>query len=318
VANLVSTNRPECVGVLDLGSNTVLLLVLDQGGRVRGEASRITRLGAGVFETGVLSGAARERTLAAVEEFAQKARALGAERLVAVGTEALRRAGDGESFLAELMVRADLDGALLLAGEEEAELAIEAARRSADADARPLTVVDVGGGSTELAWIDEGGARGISLPVGAVRLTEALVSAHPISEAELQEIRGAVRALAASVPGPEVGGPSGAGAVVAVAGTATTLAALDLALEPYDGERVEGYRLTRGRLGHWIAHLAALSVEERRALPGLEPGRADVIVAGALILDETLARLGAPAFDVSERGVRHGAALKLLAGDSPV
>ena len=100
--------------------------------------------------------------------------------------------------------------------------------------------------------------------------------------------------------------------MTAVAGTATTLAALELALDPYDPARVEGYRLGAASLERWIARLAALSLPERRRLPGLEPGRADLIVAGLVILAEVLARVGAPEFRVSGLGVRHGVALRLL------
>ena len=113
-------------------------------------------------------------------------------------------------------------------------------------------------------------------------------------------------------------GPWTRGDVVAVAGTATTLAALDQRLDPYDAERVEGHMMTLERLAAWIERLAALTLEARRVLPGLEPGRADVIVAGAVILREVLAALGAPAFAASGRGVRYGVARALLAGREAV
>lgn len=299
------------VAVIDVGSNTVLLLVLGPTGEILRESSRITRLGKGVFRTGRLDREAVERTREAIEEFAREARRLGAARVVAVGTEALRRAGDAAGFVEDLRARGVVDELRLLSGEEEAGLAIEASRRALGAEAQGLVVVDVGGGSTEVAWTDPAGrVRGVSLPLGSVRLTEAHVSTHPIPQAELEALgRAAASETARLAREPDL---LAAKQVVAVAGTATTLAALVLELEPYDAERVEGTLLSRVDLAGWIARLAALDVPARRALPGMEPGRADVIVAGLVALESVLARLGAERFAVSGRGVRHGVALRLL------
>lgn len=295
------------VGVIDLGSNTVLLLVLERGDRIVLERSRITRLGRGVFASGRLDPARAELTRGVVREFAAAARAAGAAVVVAVGTEALRRAQDGSDFLARLEAEAGLDAARLLSGVEEARFAIEASRRSAS-DPAHLVVVDVGGGSTELAWTDsEGRVRGTSLPLGSVRLTEACVRHDPPLAAELVALRRAVsavtRGLALELCDPEV---------VAVAGTATTLAALELALDRYDPERVEGFRIDARQLAGWIERLGPLTLSQRRALPGMEPGREDVILAGLIILQEALLALRSSKLRISGRGVRHGVALSLL------
>lgn len=306
------------VAVVDIGTNTVLLLVLDRKRGVLVDESVITRLGESVFERGALAPQAVARTRSAVVALARSARDAGAERVVAVGTEALRRARDGADFLADLERVAGLDAAWLLSGDREAELTIAASRRARGDGA--IAVIDVGGGSTEVAWSVAGGGRGLSLPLGSVRLTEACLQAgaETVSPAELDALRRRSREGA----GPLARAlPSRAWArdeVVAVAGTATTLAALDQRLEPYDASLVEGYALTREALTRWIERLAALPLARRRELPGLEPGRADVIVAGAVVLDEVLDVLGAPAFRVSGRGVRHGAALALLDGREPV
>ncbi len=317
MANLASGDSPRCVAVLDIGSNTVLLLILDRGGRVLEDRASITGLGRGVFERGHLDPAARERTLRTVVELAAVARGAGAEQLVAVATEALRRADDGVPFLEELRRAAALDRVKLLAGDEEAALAIAAAQRALG-PGEPLVLLDVGGGSTELAWLERGRVRSLSLPLGAVRLSEACVSRHPLPRSELAELRSRARgeiarqaAAAADVLRPGA-------AVVAVGGTATTLAALDQRLEPYDPARVEGYRVARERLTDWVERIAALDLDARAALPGLEPGRADVIVAGLVILDEALLALGARELRSSGRGVRYGVALGLLAGQNPV
>lgn len=308
------------IGVFDLGSNTVLLLVIGSDGRVVRDLARITRLGQGVFERGELAPEAIARTREAVAELAARARADGVERLVAVGTEALRRARGGGEFLAGLVRAGCVDGARLLTGDEEAELTLEATRIGVGEECDAVAVIDVGGGSTEVAWraTRNGPVRGLSLPLGSVRLTEAQLPRHPIPPGELAALQAHVRAvsepLARALP---EGLPAGA-AVVAVAGTATTLAALELALERYDPERVEGFALDLPRLRDWIERLAALGVEARKRLPGLEPGRADVIVAGLVCLEVALVRLGVTHFRVSERGVRHGVALRILAGELAV
>lgn len=308
--------RPARIGVLDLGSNTVLLLVVDARGRVIRDDARITRLGQGVFASLALAPEAVARTRAAISELASLARADGVDRLVAVGTEALRRARDGADFLARLVSEGWVDGARLLSGEEEAELAIEATRRSVAGRAAALAVIDVGGGSTEIAWRERADApiAVLSLPLGSVRLTEELLPRHPVPDADLALLRARVRSatqpLALALPN---GLPSGS-ALVAVAGTATTLAALELVLPSWDESRVEGMELDTAALAAWIERLARLGVAERTRLPGLDPGRADVIVAGLVVLAGVLERLGASRFSVSGRGVRHGVALRALAG----
>ena len=308
--------RPRRIGVLDLGSNTVLLLVIDASGRVIRERSCITRLGQGVFASGGLAAEAVERTRAVIADFSAQARSDGVERLVAVGTEALRCARDGAEFLADLVRDGLVDGARLLSGEEEAVAAVEATRQRIGPACEALAVIDVGGGSTEIAWRERsaGPIHGLSLPLGSVRLTEALLPRHPIPDEDLARVRDAVRResepLARALPN---GLPSGA-AVVAVAGTATTLVALELALATWDAERVEGFEVDAATLATWIERLARLGVAERKRLPGLEPGRADVIVAGLVTLEGVLERLFAPRFAVSGQGVRHGVALRVLAG----
>jgi exopolyphosphatase / guanosine-5'-triphosphate,3'-diphosphate pyrophosphatase len=308
--------RPSRIGVFDLGSNTILLLVMGADGTVIRDQARITRLGQGVFDRGELAPDAVERTRAAIIDFARLARADGVEALVAVGTEALRRARGGGQFLAELVRDGLVDAARLLSGDEEAELTVEATRLSVGRDRAALAVIDVGGGSTEVAWRDSASApiRGVSLPLGSVRLTEAHLPRHPIPSADLAALRDrvliATEPLARALPH---GLPPDA-AVVAVAGTATTLAAMELELAVYDPARVEGFVMERPRVVAWIERLADLGVPERRRLPGLEPGRADVIVAGLVCLELALLRLRAGRFTVSERGVRHGVALRILAG----
>jgi exopolyphosphatase/guanosine-5'-triphosphate,3'-diphosphate pyrophosphatase len=302
------------LGVIDLGSNTLLLLVVAPDGRVVEDVSQITRLGQGAFAAGALHPDAIERTSTAVRAFAARARALGATRVVGVGTEALRRARDGADFVQALVREGSLDLGRVLDGESEALCAIEASRRAAGA-AADVVVIDVGGGSTEFAWTDPNTrrVRGISLPVGSVRLTEALLPRHPVPPADLARLGEALERAIAKLAGLRGEGLDAAGrSVIAVAGTATTLAAMDLALDPYDAGRVEGYRIELGRVEHWLATLAELDVEARKRVIGLEPGRADVIVAGLAVLRAAMHAIRAGHVFASGRGVRHGVALKLL------
>ncbi len=289
--------------IFDLGSNTVLLLVLDMAGKTRVDEARITRLGHRVFETGSLSLDSITRTREALVELGGLARSIGAEPLIGIGTEALRRAADGSAFLESLVAEGLLDQALLLDGLDEARYAL-APHRSAD---ESVGVVDVGGGSTELAWLDSAGdPRCCSLPLGSVRLAEAAGEDRGALAAAFEAVQPELNALRPH-------GIDGVNRVVAVAGTATTLAAMEFELEPYDAERVEGVSFDRSLLQRWIHTLEPMGFEARCRLPGLEAGRADLIVTGLAILEFILGWLETDAFSISGRGMRYGAALDWLA-----
>ncbi len=304
---------PEKVGVIDLGSNSVLLLVLGRGGRILFEEAHITRLSEGLFETGTLQSAAIARTLSVISGLVDRARRAGAERVVTVATEVLRCAPEAAEIERRLLEEGGVDAVRVLSGLEEARFTIESSRRAIADAGDPLGVIDVGGGSTEIAWAPDGTTvRGMSLPLGSVRLTERLVAGDPPDPGELAAVRAAVR--------QELGRPAARAAlretrslpIVAVAGTATTLAALDQRLRRYDAAAVEGYEMTLREAEAWVADLATRTIEERRALPGMDPGRADVIVAGLLILLEVIRAIEVDGFRISGRGVRHGVALRML------
>ena len=189
--------------------------MLDQSADVVSDEARITRLGQGVFASGRLLPVARSRTSAAIEELGALARRRGVERLIAVGTEALRRAGDGAEFLGDLRTRGLVDEVRLSSGEEEARYAVEASLRRAPGTGT-LTAVDVRGGSTEVSCAEP--ARSVlahSLPLGSVRLTERCITTDPVSIRELESLREAARSEAGKLDLPP------AASVVAVAGTAT-------------------------------------------------------------------------------------------------
>ena len=294
---------------IDIGTNSVLLLVAERGGDGRftaiEERAEITRLGRGVDATRRLSAQGMEDTLRVVTGFASAARALGAEAIAVSATSAARDAENGAEFLAELKARAGVT-AEIIPGALEAQLSYLAVY-SAMAPARgPLVVIDIGGGSTELIYGGEGeAAKEVlfrhSFDVGAVRLTERHVKSDPPAPAELDAIRRALTETFRQAPEP----PRGA-EVVGVAGTVTTLFAVQHRIEPYDAAQVEGGTLLLSELRGLRERLCAMPLAERRALPGLQPKRADVICTGALILEAALERLGADRCRVSDRGVRWG------------
>ncbi|HEX9398764.1 MAG TPA: Ppx/GppA phosphatase family protein [Anaeromyxobacter sp.] len=292
---------------IDVGTNTVLLLVAERRGAALApllERAEITRLGRGVDATGRLDPGAIRDTVAVLADYARAARGLGARIVACVATSAARDAVNGAEFFDAARAAAGL-APEVIAGEEEARLVWSSAWRDFGRVGEPLAVLDVGGGSTELSFGDGPAPRGrASLQVGAVRLTERHVRGDPPSADEVQALRSAareaVRPLAAMA-----GRPAG-GRLVGVAGTVTTLSAVAQALPAYDAERVHGAALALAEVERLAGTLAALTVRERAALRGMEPKRADVILAGALVVAEAMRALGFDRLTVSDRGVRWG------------
>jgi exopolyphosphatase / guanosine-5'-triphosphate,3'-diphosphate pyrophosphatase len=278
------------VAAIDLGTNSTRLLVADVGdGRVEeiGRGLRITRLGEGVDARHRLLPVPVARVRNALADFRRELERLGAERTLAVATSAVRDAENGEAFLGEIEWSYGFS-TRLLTGDEEARLTYRGVTAGRSLDARTL-VVDIGGGSTELILPD----RHTSLDVGSVRMTERFGE-------DADAIGAYVRSVAPQLD---------VRAAVGVAGTVTALAALDLGLVDYDPERVHGHVLTAHAIDEQLARLAALPLQERRRLPGLEPERAPVIVAGTAILRELLRRYGLDRIEASEHDLLHGAAL---------
>ncbi len=282
------------VAGIDLGTNTTRLLVADvhdEALRELHRETRITRLGEGVDRRRRLLPVPIARVRNALADYRRTAESLGVGRTLLVATSAVRDAENGEAFLGEIEWSYGFE-TRLLGGDEEAALM----RRGVGATAPGTLIFDVGGGSTELVLDD----THVSLDIGSVRFTERFLHSDPPTPEELAACAAAVReALPALAPTAAVG----------VAGTATTLAALDLGLAEYDRELVHGHRLAIEGARAQLERLAGLPVAERRGLPALEPERAPVIVAGAVILVETLARYGLDAVTVSERDILDGAAL---------
>jgi exopolyphosphatase/guanosine-5'-triphosphate,3'-diphosphate pyrophosphatase len=270
------------------------------------ERATITRLGQGVDKTRRLDAAASARTLDCLRDYATELARHGATRLDVVGTSALRDAEGGAAFLDEAE-RLLGKRPRVIAGDEEAELTFRGALSGLDV-AGPLLVFDIGGGSTELilgvAESKSAPQERVSLDIGSVRLFERHVKNDPPSAAELGAIEADIAgALATAAPLRSV---SGNVTLIGVAGTVTTLKAVELGLAPYDGARVHGAALTLSAVERLCRELSEVPFAVRKDLPGLEPKRADVIVAGALIVREVLRRANATQTLVSDRGVRFG------------
>ena len=297
------------VAVIDVGTNTVLLTVAERSGtsfRPVVERAEITRLGRGVDRTGRLDASAIAETVAVIARYAAEARSLGAERIAAVATSAARDASNGTEFFEASRAAAGL-APEIIAGGEEARLVHLSAWGDFGAPGSPLAVLDVGGGSSELTWgagpVPEGRR---SFQMGAVRLTERAAPGDPPSAADFRRMEELARAALSEVAEIRVSGALAGARLVAVAGTVTTLAAVAQALPAYDALRVHGSAMGRSELTALVVRLADLSTAGRARLPGMEPKRADVIVAGGILVATAMELGGFAQLTVSDRGVRWG------------
>jgi len=302
-------DRGVRVAVVDLGTNSTRLLVADvEDGSVREVERRleITRLGESVDARRKLLPTAIARVRNVLGDYRREIEALGAERTLTLATSAVRDADNGEAFLGEIEWSYGFS-TQLLSGEEEARMmfaGVASGLNGRDVDGTLL--VDVGGGSTELVLADaQGVAFHTSLDLGCVRLTERFLASDPPTAAELAGGRAAVRALFEERV-PESVHAVGA---IGVAGTITTLAALDLGLAEEDPELIHGHHLRAAWVEAELARLAALPEAELAETPGIHPSRAPVIVAGVVVVAEVLRHFGLAELEVSERDIMHGGAL---------
>jgi exopolyphosphatase / guanosine-5'-triphosphate,3'-diphosphate pyrophosphatase len=296
------------VAAVDLGTNSTRLLVADVDDHSVQEVTRltkITRLGEGVDERKRLLPVPIARVRNVLTDFRRAAEQLGAERTLAVATSAVRDAENGEAFLGEIAWSYGFQ-TRLLSGDEEAQLTFRGVSLGRDV-AEDTLVIDIGGGSTELVV---GGADGLrfhdSLDLGCVRLTERFLHSDPPTGEELAACAAAVRALLAERVPHDVRPKTAIG----VAGTITSLAALDLGLAEYDPDQVHRHPLSREGVLAQLDRLASVPLAERREIPALDPDRAPVIVAGAVILREALDHFGLAGLEASEHDILDGAALE--------
>ena len=297
------------IAVVDLGTNSTRLLVANVAGADLEELARrtnVTRLGQGVDASGRLADEAIERVVDVLAGYRDEIDRQGAERIVAVATSAVRDAENGPEFAELLRERFGIE-AKTIPGEEEARLTFLGATSGRPAD--ETLVIDIGGGSTEYVIGEPGGAPEfhVSTRMGSVRHSERFLHDDPPPEDEVRELRNSAREIVEAEVPAELRERVVRG--IAVAGTATSLAAIDQELDPYDPDRVHGYELTAEACERMLAMLAALPLAERRDVKGLHPDRAPTIVAGVAILVESMRAFGLDRMEVSEADILHGAAL---------
>lgn len=299
--------------MIDIGTNSTRLLVADiSSGRVKEitRQTRVTGLGRGVDHSGQLSVEGIEAACEAIRDYIAEIERLKAEETSVIATSAVRDADNGDAFLAELRERFSLT-AEVIAGEEEAELTYLGclSERSGNEN---LLVFDIGGGSTEII-IGSGYELDFytSLQAGVVRHTERFLTSDPPAAAELEKLAASIKKLIDNAL--EGHGVPAVEAAVAVAGTPTSVAAVDLELDPYDPLAVEGHRLPLGTVQRWLSKLASVPTVERRRVVGLHPDRAPAIVAGVVILIEVMRAFDLEEIEVSEHDILYGAAIRAAA-----
>lgn len=299
---------------LDLGTNTFLLLIADVGvDHIEPilDKETIVGLGRGVDASGNLSAGALQRGIDCLQEYVMLARQDGAEKIFAVGTSALRDAANRNEFLQAALAQAGVR-IEIISGEKEARLAFTGTLSNKTNLPGPIAVLDIGGGSTEvvvgepnpLLSILETSLQARSADIGSVRLTERCVQNDPAQPEEVMCIRRQTEAVMRATWPP--GDLANVKTLIGTAGTITTLAAMAQMLQTYDPARIDGFILTRQKLGELIVTLRQRTLAERRQLPGLTPARADVILAGAIILETFLDLFTFPELLVSDRGLRYG------------
>ena len=311
------SSLPVVIAAVDIGTNSTRLLVCSIEQTAQGELvitdlerhSNVTRLGHGVDSNGRLDPDARQRVIGALVEYRKIIDLYPVDAIGGVLTSAGRDAADGADFCAEIQARLGIE-IRLIPGDEEARLSYSGANSERANDGSTVLVCDVGGGSTELivGRGDEVDFR-VSLDAGVVRQSERHLHEDPPTPDQLEQLRLEVRGLIeASVPAAV---RASVDECVAVAGTATTLSAIDQAVEPYDPAKVHGATVTAARAAQLLERIAALPLTERVDVPGLHPDRAATAVAGAVILCEVLAAFGLDRFEASEHDILRGEALRL-------
>jgi exopolyphosphatase/guanosine-5'-triphosphate,3'-diphosphate pyrophosphatase len=300
--------------VIDVGTNSVKFHVAerlaDGSWRTLVDRAEVTRLGEGIAETGDIAPEAIARTVEAIAGMADEAKAHGGSALVAVGTMGMRSAQNSDEFIARVRERCGVT-IEVIPGEEEGRLAYLAAKAGLGLADGSVVVFDTGGGSTQFTFgrgaaVDEQ----FSLNIGAVRLTTEFGLGGALAREQLDK---ALAAIAEEfdrldgVPSPD--------ALVGMGGAITNMTAVMLGLDPYDPEAVQGSVLGRAEVDRQIELLRTRDLEARRQIVGLQPKRADVILAGACVVRTVMDKLGRDALTVSDRGLRHGVLLERFGYD---
>lgn len=296
----------DLYGAIDCGTNALRLLIASYDGAVHDvvREMRTVRLGEGVDAHGAFTPAALERTFAACDEYAHLLHAHPVKALRFVATSAARDVRNRDEFFGGVQARLGVRPEVI-SGTEEASLSYQGAVGGLAHVRMPALVLDIGGGSTEFVLGDAAGVRAsISVPIGCVRMTERNLHSDPPTEAEIAEARTHIRReldrVAAQVPWGE------AAQVIGVAGSVTTIVAMALGLPTYDARAIHGATISRAQVDDVTEALLGMTHVQRAALPFMHPGRVDVIGGGALVLQESLAAIGAPGVTASEADLLDG------------
>lgn len=297
--------------IIDIGSNSIKFFVgelaADRTITTVLDTNDIARLGEGLDKTGLISPEAMERNVAAVAAFRAKAEELGADQVVAVGTMALRNAKNSGEFVEKVKAACGVE-VQIIPGEEEARLSYLAILSGLPLQGGDLVVFDTGGGSTEFIF-GHGTevTKRFSVNLGAVRITENYLKSDPVTP---DEVKAALAQIDKEFA--EAGVEGSPAQLVGMGGTVTSMGAVKHKMAKYDPDVIQGSALTRGDIKAQIDEYSAKTIEERRSITGLQPKRADVILAGACILDVITRRLGVDQLTISDRGLRHGLAYDLF------
>lgn len=301
--------RPQRLAFIDIGTNTILCLIveLSAGGRFRvlNDFAEITRLGQGVDQSQFIGRGGEQRSRQALRRYLASCQELGVEEIIAVGTSALRDARNSpeirERWRAELGLQVRV-----ISGREEAAYSFLAVQRGLTLAGRELLVIDIGGGSTEFIRGNEDGVvDAASVDTGSVRLTERFIHSDPVVDAECASMIAAIDQQLASIR-QRFSDPGAVPALVGIAGTFTTLAAVEKQLARYSHSEVHGACLTLSEVRRQVRLFQSKTIAERKQIPGLEAKRADVILAGACLTERIMASFGAERITVSDQGVRYG------------
>ena len=300
---------PRRSAFFDIGTNTILCLIAeirDTGRfRVLDDLAEIVGLGQGVDQTRLISPEAARRALNVLQRFVHRCRSLGVEGMTAVGTSALRDAENSEQVRSSFRDEIGLD-VRVLSGAEEAAYSFLAVQRGLPLANRELLVIDIGGGSTEfIRGNDAGVSAAISIDMGSVRLTERFLHSDPVAPAEAQTMITAIDRELAALPSRGIDASSGV-VLVGIAATFTTLAAMEKRLVTYSHPAIHGSRITARQVRAQVSALQVKTIAERKGIIGLDPKRAEVIFAGACLIDRILSFYGKDEVVVSDQGVRYG------------
>jgi exopolyphosphatase/guanosine-5'-triphosphate,3'-diphosphate pyrophosphatase len=296
--------RMDRVASIDIGTNTILLLIAEVEGknlRPLFEMETVVRLGEGVHKNRILSKEAMDRGLQTLTQYLERCKAMEVQKIFSVGTSALREGANSEDFLRIIKDRLDLS-IEIISGEDEARLSFLAVSRDLKELSKSILVIDVGGGSTEfILGKGERIEQWASLPLGSVRFTEQFLHSDPIQKREWGEMEKEIRKLL-----PQIPHPNDFFSIVAVGGTATTLASVEQGLDAFDFEKIHHFVLEKEGLKKQLLLYRSKTIEERRKILGLHPSRADVILAGGAILYMAMEELNCPSVLVSCHGIRYG------------